>query len=618
MNLLGVQDLLKRWGMPAALVLFSISLASAATAFEHEIPVRGLVKSPVITIRNLGTSGVLSPRILLNGEPDDVSVEKMARDICRSSKTDREKAEALWDFVRRRTIHSCPDVAVPGRVSYDALTVLNEMGYGCCDQVAPALAALWRGAGLKSRLAIMGFHTVPEVFYEDGWHLYDPDHKLYYLLEDGRTVASAWQLACKPERVAETPDPSGVDAAWMASKYEADGPNARYVEIQDPPPDASFWLPPRSSLTFAVTASRLKRSDLRPVSTDPMIPPPNFSVARFHGVLKFGDPGWPVYLRSTEIRDGRLGLVLGAAHGTAVVAIAGPGAALTGSLSLPYSLGKGSHLRVWLSGNPDLPGWPVAEIAGPKTGVLRTLLQRPLGSIRERRFFVGLELEGDPSSARVGPDLEIETEMQWSFSALGPQRAGIVTARYRDDSGEIARDLQVTIGNRLLPLKSSGGSSFWEWESSADGGRAAWRGYLEKPREEIRKRLPVPQGRQPSECVLLALVSGTAAEKDHGNFDAVFSLEGHVLLTTPVPSLEGIRWLRVPFDPTLLRGKKDVDARISLRGDPGKATGYLEVFGSGAEFGESTFNGRSDDLSRDPGTQSGEFMVRIRCQGPRL
>ena len=48
----------------------------------------------------------------------------------------------------------------------------------------------------------MTFHTVPEIYYNNGWHLYDADHKVYYLAEDNKTVAILAEIIADPSLVA--------------------------------------------------------------------------------------------------------------------------------------------------------------------------------------------------------------------------------------------------------------------------------------------------------------------------------------------------------------------------------------------------------------------------------
>jgi hypothetical protein len=149
--------------------------------------------------------------------------------------TDEQFALASWAVVSQRFSHFCyAGNAASGEV-YDPLRLLRGYGFACCEQVARVLAWLWEGAGYEARLASMkNFHTVPEIYYQGAWHMYDPDHKVYYLARDNQTVADVAMAKADPYLVARTADangndPVGYSAQWMADQYAA-------AEI-------SYWTP---------------------------------------------------------------------------------------------------------------------------------------------------------------------------------------------------------------------------------------------------------------------------------------------------------------------------------------------------------------------------------------
>lgn len=87
-----------------------------------------------------------------------------------------------------------------------------EMKQGSCDQLAQSLATLAVAKGYQARILYLRHqdgvnqHTVAEVFYDEKWHLFDPDHGVEYSLPDG-SLASFADLLENPGIVDRVPDP---------------------------------------------------------------------------------------------------------------------------------------------------------------------------------------------------------------------------------------------------------------------------------------------------------------------------------------------------------------------------------------------------------------------------
>ncbi len=149
-------------------------------------------------------------------EIDTSSADSIVKHICANAKSDREKAEALWKFVIKKVKHWYP--VTGDNECHDPVKLINIYGYGLCDDSARALAGLWQTAGLKSRSRGLGGHVVPEVYYDNEWHVYDPDHRVFYSKQDG-TVAGIEYLADHPEIIENTKDPTGYNSKKMANLY---------------------------------------------------------------------------------------------------------------------------------------------------------------------------------------------------------------------------------------------------------------------------------------------------------------------------------------------------------------------------------------------------------------
>lgn len=197
---------------------------------EYEIEVEGAptFASQSLTIENRGSSRVEGIKVLTNHTSDTTSVSMILESVLNGVRTDRDKALALWQFVSDYMYNWQTYKA--GIEPFDPVRLVNVYGYGLCDASANALALLWEGSGLKARVWYLSGHVVPEVYYNGAWHLLDPDHEVYYLEDDGRTIASVEEVATSPTlilRMADEKgrDPAGFKAESMARLYTTQNDN---------------------------------------------------------------------------------------------------------------------------------------------------------------------------------------------------------------------------------------------------------------------------------------------------------------------------------------------------------------------------------------------------------
>lgn len=176
------------------------------------------------------TRAVRTPRVRRMDHPDTSSVSAIVRSIVRPGMSDREKALAVYDFVRQAVYHwpAAREGDTPADfeygVVYDPVKLVSVYGYGYCYQNRAALEALWQAAGLEARSAGIGGHSVAEVFYEGAWHYFDADQHGYCLLDDGTTVAAIEDLARRPDLLLaprHRPNPFFPATAQPRIPYEA-------------------------------------------------------------------------------------------------------------------------------------------------------------------------------------------------------------------------------------------------------------------------------------------------------------------------------------------------------------------------------------------------------------
>src|SRR5947209_15613508 len=113
---------------------------------------------------------VLSDRI------DDVTTaENVLKSFVRPGMTDAERAKALWAAaVRYRHQTTPPNEYLSAEwEAHDPVKLFNVYGYCMCCCSSALVAALNRLDGRPCRGRILNGHSVPEVYYGGGWHMFD-------------------------------------------------------------------------------------------------------------------------------------------------------------------------------------------------------------------------------------------------------------------------------------------------------------------------------------------------------------------------------------------------------------------------------------------------------------
>ena len=113
---------------------------------------------------------------VLSDKVDDVStVENIVKSFIAPGKTDQERARALWTaVVKYRHQAPPPDECLAADwEAHDPVKILNVYGYCMCCCSTALIEALNRADGREARGRILSGHSVPEVRYGDGWHMFD-------------------------------------------------------------------------------------------------------------------------------------------------------------------------------------------------------------------------------------------------------------------------------------------------------------------------------------------------------------------------------------------------------------------------------------------------------------
>jgi hypothetical protein len=146
-----------------------------------------------LKVENVSQVMVANPKVIVNGKRNWDTVDNILNEILDDTMSNKEKALAIWYFVKEHFYHALPPEDWTEEV-HNPVKFLNVYGYGFCGDVAFVTMALWERAGLPSRIWNLVGHTVPGVWYDGEYHMLDPDVDTFYLLPDNETIASVEQV----------------------------------------------------------------------------------------------------------------------------------------------------------------------------------------------------------------------------------------------------------------------------------------------------------------------------------------------------------------------------------------------------------------------------------------
>jgi len=168
---------------------------------------------------------------------DDDSIKAKALEVTRGLKTDKEKAVALFYFVRDKIKHNAyVPLYDPNR--YKASSTLKE-GNGMCQNKAILLAALARAVGIPARLGFVDVedYQLSESFKQMiGGVNVMPFHGFAELYVDGRWVhaSPAYDLATCKKKGFVPVEFDGVNDAKDSEYTVAGQPHMKHIKYHGP------------------------------------------------------------------------------------------------------------------------------------------------------------------------------------------------------------------------------------------------------------------------------------------------------------------------------------------------------------------------------------------------
>jgi len=139
---------------------------------------------------------VCNIKVVTDGNPDYTDIGSMIHSMTSNWAETKDKCWALWywnHIARRQTA----PIIVHSRELTDPIRQFNDYGYTMCSTVAGVNCAIMGAMGLNVKFWDISLHTVPEVEYDDRWHMYDNSLSAIYTLCDGTTIAGVEDIGAE-------------------------------------------------------------------------------------------------------------------------------------------------------------------------------------------------------------------------------------------------------------------------------------------------------------------------------------------------------------------------------------------------------------------------------------
>jgi len=139
-----------------------------------------------------GEPGVVSFVKVLSDKVEDVSsLEAWKKAFIKDGMSDEQKAITVWETVVKFRHQEMPpnEFLMESGHPHDPIRTFNVYGYGQCCCASSNIEGLARYLGLQARGWGIINHSVPEVFHDGAWHMYDASLMTYFPKADGKAAS---------------------------------------------------------------------------------------------------------------------------------------------------------------------------------------------------------------------------------------------------------------------------------------------------------------------------------------------------------------------------------------------------------------------------------------------
>ncbi|MCL2641511.1 MAG: hypothetical protein FWD53_11745, partial [Phycisphaerales bacterium] len=184
----------------------------------------GLANSSVGIVSNIN--------ITSNHVPDISDLDAWKKSYIRPDMTDHEKALACWKTLvafqhqnppPSEFLHSPENSAL-----LDPFKMFHVYGYGLCSVHSAHLIAMARTVGLTARGQTVVRHVIPEIFYDNAWHMFDSSLVNYFPKPDGSIASIDEIIAATAEFYKKHPElkgnGKGLDQFRQDGRWKTEGP----------------------------------------------------------------------------------------------------------------------------------------------------------------------------------------------------------------------------------------------------------------------------------------------------------------------------------------------------------------------------------------------------------
>ena len=154
-------------------------------------------------------AGVVSHIKILSDKVEDVSsMDAWMKSFIKEGMSGEQKGLAVWQSVVKFRHQDPPPnefLTGDGGDVHDPIKTFNVYGYGMCCCESSNMSALARYAGLKARGWGINGHSVPDIGWDDSWHLMDASLVCYFKKPDGKIAGVEDILANVSDWYAKNP-----------------------------------------------------------------------------------------------------------------------------------------------------------------------------------------------------------------------------------------------------------------------------------------------------------------------------------------------------------------------------------------------------------------------------
>ena len=142
----------------------------------------------VLLLAGAAPAEICNLKVVTDASPDYADVDSLLYSATSRWPAPEEKCRALftWSHIARRQTNP---MHLHGLALTDPIMQFNDYGCTMCSTISGINCALWSALGLRAKYWDIANHTVPEVEYDGGWHMFDNSMSALYTLCDGRTLA---------------------------------------------------------------------------------------------------------------------------------------------------------------------------------------------------------------------------------------------------------------------------------------------------------------------------------------------------------------------------------------------------------------------------------------------